>query len=364
LEATDRRVRLDGLILEDFRNIERASLEPHPRFNVVTGPNGMGKTNLLEAIYLIGALRSFRTATRRELIRHEAALSRVTGAFGDAAAGMRCEIALEPDARRVRVDGVPRRPGADHFRELPMVLFHPDHVELVRGGPEGRRRFLDRALYQADRRYPTVHRDYLRALASRNRLLRDDPPDGRSLALFEDQLAANAERLIAMRRELVLGLAPLFDEAAAHIGGGPGARVRYRPSREGERASLAAAWERSRGRDGRLGHTAEGPHADELLLELDGRPARRFASQGQQRTLALALKIAETRVLTAATERIPLVLLDDVSSELDRERNRRLFEFLTGTGGQVFITSTHPDHVLVGGDRRDWRVDRGEIRPA
>ena len=268
---------------------------------------------------------------------------------------------LEPAARRVLVNGVPLRPDGSHFRELPMVLFHPDHVEMVRGGPDGRRRFLDRALFQADARYPTIHRDYLRALASRNRLLRQRPPDQRSLALFEEQLAQNGERLIGLRRFFIGELSPLYIEAATHIGQGRGASIAYRPSLDGDRAALVEAWGRSRGRDLELGHTAAGPHADDLLLELDGRPARRFASQGQQRTLALALKIAETRVLEAATGRTPLLLLDDVSSELDRERNRRLFEFLVAAGGQVFITSTHEDHILAGRPRADYCVEDGRV---
>jgi DNA replication and repair protein RecF len=356
-----RRVKIDHLTIEDFRNIGRAELWPFDGFNVVSGRNGMGKTNLLEAIYLLGALRSFRTTSRRELIRHESVVARVGADFGDAAAGLRCEVALEPSARRVRVNGVALRPDGSHFRELPMVLFHPDHVEMVRGGPDGRRRFLDRALFQADQRYPTVHRDYQRALASRNSLLKQRPPDQRSLALFEEQLALNGARLIEMRRSFVDRLLPLYVEAASHIGPGRCPSLAYRPALDGDHAALAGAWARSRARDIALGHTDAGPHADDLLLELDGLAARRYGSQGQQRTLALALKIAETRVLEAATGRTPLLLLDDVSSELDRERNRRLFEFLVATGGQVFITSTHEDHILAGRPRADYCVEDGRV---
>ncbi len=341
--------------------MEQVLLEPLPRFNVVSGDNGMGKTNVLEAIYLLGALRSFRTTSRRELIRHEAEAARVTADFGDAVGGLRCEVVVETTGRRVRVNGVTIRPDGGHFRELPMVLFHPDHVELVRGGPESRRRFLDRALYQADRRYPTLHRDYQRGLASRNRLLRDHPMDTRSLGMFEEQLARSAAGLIELRRTFVEALSPLFLEAAEFIGGRRVAAMRYRPAIDADQAGLAAAWERSRDRDRELGHTASGPHADDLFLELDGRAARRYASQGQQRTLALALKIAETRALETATGRIPLLLLDDVSSELDRERNRRLFEFLGSSGGQVFVTSTHEEHIWSVGQRRDFLVKDGRV---
>jgi len=125
---------------------------------------------------------------------------------------------------------------------------------------------------------------------------------------------------------------------------------------------MCATWRHSRARDRQLGYTAFGPHADDLTLDLEGSPARRYSSQGQQRTIALALKIAETRCLEKATGRTPLMLLDDVSSELDRARNERLFEFLADTRGQVFVTSTHEDHIVLRMARRDYLVENGRVR--
>jgi DNA replication and repair protein RecF len=356
-------VQIDAFGLEDFRNIERLDIEPGPRFNVVSGRNGSGKTNLVEAIYLIGALRSFRTTASRDLVRYGAASAHVSAVFGGAAAGLRCEVMLGEDGRRVRVDGKAPRGDGGHFRALPMVLFHPGHMELVQGGPDARRRFIDRALYQADRIYPAEHRAYLRALASRNKLLKGAAPDPRSLEAFEAQLVAHGTRIISARERFIAALAPLFAEALEEVSHEAGGGIAYAPNARDERA-LSARLEANRAEDLARGFTTAGPHADDLEFEVKGRSARRFASQGQQRTAVLAVKIAETRALAAATGRTPLMLLDDVSSELDDARNASLLGFLDGVGGQVFITTTHPKHVVVAGDRVDFAMECGAARRA
>jgi DNA replication and repair protein RecF len=244
-----------------------------------------------------------------------------------------------------------------------MVLFQPGNLELVQGGPGGRRRFLDRALYQAEPTYPAAQRSYGRALASRNRLLKERRGDRRAIAAFDAQLVEHGARLTEQRARFIELLAPRFGEAAAEIGAGEQARIAYRPRVAGGADVLAAVLEQTLARDQERGHTSVGPHTDDLEIELDGQAARRFASQGQQRSLVLALKIAETRVLAEATGRLPLLLLDDVSSELDRERNRRLMGFLEGVGGQVFVTTTHLEHILLERERIDFAVSHGAVQP-
>jgi DNA replication and repair protein RecF len=357
------RVQLVELTLRDFRNIASARLEPGARFNVIAGRNGMGKTNLLEAIYLLGALRSFRTTVRGELVRKGAENALVAGVFGGATVGLRCEVSLGERQRRVRVDDQPVATGGGHFQTLPMVLFQPGNMELVQGGPGARRRFLDRALFQAEVTYPSAQRDYGRALASRNRLLKERRADRQAITAFDTQLVRHGARIAEQRARFVERLAPRFVEAAAEIGDAEAAQIEYRPRVAGGAAELADALEQALPRDLERGHTSVGPHTDDLELELDGRSARRFASQGQQRTLVLALKIAETRTLADACGRLPLLLLDDVSSELDRERNRRLMGFLDGVGGQVFITTTHLEHILFEHDRVDFAVTDGRVEP-
>ena len=355
-------LRLDEFSLVDFRNIAAADLKLHDQFNIIFGANGMGKTNLLEAVYLLGSLRSFRTSSRGELVREGADKTKIRGLFGGAAAGLDCEMEIGPGERRVLVGGKPATPGGGHFRTLPMVLFHPGNMTLVQGGPDHRRRFLDRALFQATTGYPRLHRDYARVLANRNRLLKQRPADPQAMAPFEEQLATLAEHIVVARREFLEQLGDLFSKILTEISGGQRGEVSYRPSIEGNAEQMLAALVDRRGRDNDRGFTSIGPHADDLELTVDGRSARRYASQGQQRTVVLSLKIAETRALTLATGRRPVMLLDDVSSELDRERNRHLFDFLTGVGGQVFLTTTHRDHVLISSDRLEFHVTDGKIQ--
>lgn len=353
------RVQLDDLALSDFRNISSARIFPGSRFNVFGGKNGMGKTNFVEAVYLLGALRSFRTGSRVEMIRHGQKSARVEGVFSGAAAGMRCQIAIAHDERRVRVDGKTRRPEGDHFRMLPMVLFHPGNLDLVQSGPQPRRRFLDRALFQVSSPYPSLYRDYGRALRSRNRLLKDRPVDRRAIEPFDQQLASLGARICDLRAEFVGRLVPLFEEAFAEVSGTSRAEVIYRPKVEGGANEIARALAKAFKADTDRGYTAIGPHADELEIAVDEQPARRFASQGQQRAVVLSLKIAETLALTRITSRVPLLLLDDVSSEFDERRNNRLFEFLAGVGGQVFITTTSFETIRVDDQRTDFEVVDG-----
>jgi DNA replication and repair protein RecF len=355
------RVQLEALSITDFRNIESSRIEPGQRFNVLSGDNGMGKTNVVEAIYLLGALRSFRTSVRGEMVRHGREAARVEGVFVGAAAGFRCELNITAKARRVRVDGQAKRPDSSHFQRLPMVLFHPGNLDLVQGSPQIRRRFLDRSLFQAESSYPKVLRDYNRALRNRNRLLKERPLDRRAISPFDQQLAELGTRVIEYRRKMVSRLEPLFGQAFEEVSGGSRGGLRYRPSVDGAADDLIGALDRSIGRDAERGFTSIGPHADDLELSVDGRAARRFASQGQQRASVLALKIAETRALADVTDRIPLLLLDDVSSELDETRNERLFEFLDGVGGQVFITTTHLDTIRVEDARTDFSVASGAV---
>ncbi len=355
------RIHLGELELVNFRNISRIELNPHPRFNIVAGRNGMGKTNVLEAIYLFGALRSFRTSTRGDLILHGAEETRLRGVFSGAASGLCCEINVRHDSRKVRADGKAISIRGGHFRSLPMVLFHPATMTLVQGGPKERRLFLDRALFQAEPNYPAFHRDYLRALASRNRLLKQHPVDGRSLSPFNHQLGELGEQIINARERFVEGLAPLFSEAFENISLGSEASIAYQPKVQGDKEVIIKALENDISKDKARGFTSIGPHGDDVSIEIGNRPARKFASQGQQRMIALSLKAAETNALTTATERIPILLLDDISSELDRDRNRQLFKFLASVGGQVFITTTHLDHILIEEDRKDFEIENGQI---
>ncbi len=353
------RVQLDELSVIHFRNIKKAVIQPGERFNVISGHNGMGKTNLVEAVYLLGALRSFRTAKRSELIHHDELKSRVRGRFGSLHAGLSCEVDISETSRTVSVDGKRISASGRHFQMLPMVLFHPQVMELVQGSPDARRRFIDRAMFQADATYPSLFKTYARVIANRNRILKDGPPDRRSLVPFDLQLAQIGSRIVRLRAAFIDSMRPFFSDAVKEISNGGVADLQYQPKIEGDEEAFLKALDARFSRDCARKYTTGGPQSDDVFFSLNGKEAKKFGSQGQQRTLVLAAKIAETRALTESTGKIPLLLFDDVSSELDQKRNRHLFEFLQGMGGQVFITTTHRDYIHINGHRRDFTVTDG-----
>jgi DNA replication and repair protein RecF len=280
---------------------------------------------------------------------------------------------LGPEGRTALLDGKPQDRLDAYFEGLAAVCFAPDDLLVVKGGPEGRRRLLDRAAFN---RWPAVlaeARDYVRALRARNAALRAG--DAGVEESFREPLVRAGARLAVRRRDLVRELAPRLELAFAEISGpgAPAAAVSYRPAAgvvlEGDerevRASLAAALERRVPRDRERGFTSAGPHMDELALAVAEKGARAYASQGQQRALVLAWKVAEIENLRAALGRPPLLLLDDVSSELDPEKNRFLLAYLARLPGQAFLTTTDRRllEAAAGPDAAFYEVASGAVRP-
>lgn len=355
-------MKISRLALRDFRNIAAAEIEPHPRFNVVCGENGQGKTNLLEAIYWLSTLRPLRASRLRELVRWGQKTTRVDGTVELDGLEHRLAVAVEDGERRALREDKNTR-AADYFGTLAVVMFTPDDVGLVRGSPDGRRRFLDRAIFTGR---PTHLADvvaFKRALDGRNRLLRENAADA-LLEAYELTLANRAARLMASRRAYVEALAPRFAEIVGAVAGAElGVKLAYRPSLAvgEEPEALFEAWVADRGRDRERGFTQRGPQADDLGFALLDRSARNYASQGQQRAIVLGMKIAEIQLLEERRQCTPVLLLDDVSSELDPRRNARLFDFLGAFEGQVFITTTDAAFLKIDADRHVWRVAAGVV---
>ena len=315
---------------------------------MLVGENGQGKTNLLEAIYLACTLKPLRAVRLAELVRFGAERGSVAADVEGPGGARRVAVEVSPGGRTAYLDGKPQEKLDAYFEGLAAVCFAPDDLLLVKGGPEARRRFLDRAAFN---RWPAVlaeARDYVRALRARNAALRGAAADVE--ASFRGPLVRAGARLLRRRLELIAELAPRVERAYAEISGpgAPAARIGYRAAAgvpaQGDEAELArqlaSALEARSGRDREKGYTSAGPHMDDLTLELDARGARSFASQGQQRALVLALKVAEIENLRAVLGRPPLLLLDDVSSELDPQKNRFLLEYLGKLPGQAFLTTT------------------------
>jgi DNA replication and repair protein RecF len=364
-------VKLVSLEIHDFRNLAQVSLEPSPRSTVLVGDNGQGKTNLLEAITFLCTLKALRATRLQELIRFGADHAQVSGTFEGPGGQRTLATRIGDGARTAFLDGKPQDRFDEYFEGLAAVSFTPDDLLLVKGGPELRRRFLDRAAFN---RWPAVlgeARDYVRALRARNAALRRGAPDVEQS--FREPLARAGARLLVRRRALLLELGPRVEAAFREISGpgAPAARLEYRAAAgirlEGEEAELAerlaAVLAARLARDLERGYTSAGPHADDALLLLDGKGARFYGSQGQQRALVLALKIAEIENLRAALHRPPLLLLDDVSSELDPAKNGFLLEYLRTLHGQSFLTTT--DERLLGAtagpESTFFRVENGVL---
>ena len=356
-------LRVASLRLQGFRNLEALSLEPGPRFNVVYGANGEGKSNLLEALDYIATLRSFRRARTDDLICDKAQSAELVAQLigGPAPRTHRVELARNR-ARRVSVDGKRPRSAAAYYSTLQVVLFHPGDLQLVAGGPDERRAYLDRLLQQFDVAYGSTLASYQKALRSRNRLLRADRPDRKAIAAYDELLASSGAVLASTRASLLEQLGPRIERVFRDISGDEvQLSVRYEPRVAPEVDRMRAALRSSLDRDLARGFTAEGPHADDLGLRLGSTAARHYGSQGQHRAIVLALKVGELFELERRVERVPILLLDDVSSELDRTRNRRLFELLSELGGQVFLSTTHPEFILLDTERIDFEVRSGTI---
>ena len=390
--TTSAAMELTQLSLTDFRSYAAAELEPDAGLTVVAAPNGAGKTNLLEAIHVAITGRSHRAALEADLVRHGAGFGRVhlDLSGGTAAGGASIELVLpgaEPGPgirKRLTINGVPRR-SSTVAETARAVLFRPEEMLLLVGSPSDRRRFLDGILAQRDRRAARDIVDVARILAQRNALLRAIRAEEAgldSLAFWDEQLADVGSRVMRPRLEAVRDIGdrigPLHDAVAAPAERGASVRIAYVdglkeawPERAdpGERmpsdGELAAAYRRRiaevRQREAWNGMSLVGPQRDDLRAELSGRDVSAHASRGQQRTIILALKLAETDLLGEDGPR-PIVLLDDVFSELDPERAARLSDLIAGLG-QVIVTTADPG-TLEAARRRDaavWRIRDGRL---
>jgi DNA replication and repair protein RecF len=325
-----------------LRSLEQARVELGPGIVSLVGPNGAGKTNFVEAVYFALTGRSFRTADRRDLIPFGAPLARAEATVRDENGIERRLLASvsRAEGRRHLLDGSAADPATLARARPPVAVFSPDRLALVKGPPAERRAHLDRFLAA---RWPArgeLRRRFGQALAQRNALLAR-LAGGRAgageLDVWDATLAEAAAPLIAARAAAAEELAPRFAEAAAMLGLGE-ATLAYAPRAEGSAEELRAGLAERREADLRLGRSGWGPHLDELQLASGGRALRRYGSQGQQRAALLALLFAERDVLLEARRVAPLLLLDDVMSELDPERRGLLVERLR-SGGQALITA-------------------------
>jgi DNA replication and repair protein RecF len=324
------------------RSLERVRVELDPGIVSVVGPNGVGKTNLVEALYFALTGRSFRTTDRRDLIPFGASLARAEATVRDADGLERRLLASvsRTEGRRHLLDGSPADPATLARNRPPVAVFAPDRLTLVKGPPAERRAHLDGFAGARWAARGELRKLYGQALAQRNALLSRLAAgfgSAEDLGVWDAGLADAAAPLVASRAEAVAELGGPFATAAEELGLEDASLI-YAPRAEGSAEEIRAGLEQRREQDIRMGRSSWGPHLDELKLEAGGRSLRRYGSQGQQRAALLALLFAEREVLLRARRVTPLLLLDDVMSELDPGRRERLVRRL-GDGGQVLITA-------------------------
>lgn len=368
-----------ALRLRHFRNLSSIDLKPHPRFNIFSGANGQGKTNLLEALYLLSAVKSFRPQTNAELIEFDQSQASLEAHVERGGQERIVKIEIGERGKKVYLNNNKVKQLSSFFGTLNVVMFGPEDISLMKGSPSNRRRFIDRAIFNAQPAYATESMHYDEVLKQRNALLKGPHnSDRKLLAVYDEQLIQYGASIVQRRYNYLHEFKPTFEktfqdifdasfeaeltyELGWHSGplNDPDAVLSDRIKIE---QLLADALERTSGEERDRGHTLVGPHRDDLGATLNGRELKAFASQGQHRAFVLAMKIAEISHLEERYNFAPILLLDDVSSELDRDRNRYLFDFLCDRmEGQVFITTTHRDYILLDHDLAVFHVKHGEI---
>jgi DNA replication and repair protein RecF len=363
-----RALAVEWLKVRGFRNIRDADVELSPGLNVFRGDNGQGKTNLLEALYVLATSRSFRTARLQEAIELGAELASVRAQVREEGHVREQSVGLRGSRRLANVDGKRASNLAAYATTTPVVAFHPGVVSLSAGTSSERRKLLDRvALYRSPGSLANVA-DYGRAARARQRLLEAGGEAARGLDEWEEVMVGRGLAVRSARSEAAAELGAAAEEA--HAGIGPielRLRAEYAPGAPGEAEAFRSALAAGRRRDRARGSAGVGPHRDDLSLRFGETPLRGIASQGQHRAVVLALALAEMTVIGRGRGVQPILLLDDVSSELDRERTAALLDELTRHDGQVLLTTTRPELIQGTGawgveSRRDFVVVRGQIR--
>ncbi len=358
-------VHLAYLKLRDFRNYGRLEADFAPGFHLLLGDNAQGKTNILEAIYLLATLRSFRGVGGAQLIRH-GGKGYFVGARITARTGHEIKIYWSAAERQLSLDGKPVRKLGDYLGTLRAVVFCTEDVQLIKGAGRLRRRFLDLLLSQTHPVYLPLLQRYAAALRSRNALLKQFAPDPAALEGFTRQLIEAGTELMRFRQELLPKIVPLAVESYQRVAGAAETfTLEYQPS---VRHDFAVELALNRAREKALRSTLLGPHRDELQLRLDGKSAAHYASEGQKRSIAIALKMTQAEYLSAVHGAPPVLLIDDIMGELDAKRRAGFVPLLNRARearSQVFMTCTEESWPReLGRALQRWEVKSGTLRQA
>ena len=348
-----------SLSFYNFRNLSDLTFQPSEKINILWGKNAQGKTNIMEGIWLFCGCKSFRGAGDKEMIRFGEKEAQLFCSFTDEKDEREAKITIT-DRRRAFLDGEALSSPVRLMGQFSAVVFSPAHLTLIKNGPGERRKFLDTALCQLYPVYAGMLSRYYKALHQRNSLLRDLPYHHELSDTLDawDQLLANAAvRVLKARKKYALLLENAAQEIYEGISGGEIFHCSYRQSASED--DFVNALVQNREQDLRRKNTGVGPHRDDLQITIGGKSARSFASQGQQRSAALALKMAEAKILFEQTGAFPVILLDDVMSELDESRQNYILNHIENK--QVFITCCDPNTVQKAKEGRFFHIENGKL---
>lgn len=307
------------------------------------GDNAQGKTNFIEAVFFLANLKSFRSSKNSDLIRWGEDFCRLSGEVMIQPCLKKVEVGVDKTGKSVRINGKPVKSGRDYFGSFKTVLFSPEELNLVKGGPGGRRALIDRAVFLSDPDFLDRVKKYDSYLKNRNRLLKERRPPDELDVWTEGFLKTGVsfkEDRIAYLREFLPELKRSYEEITGKPEDVDISYPGFHKSQDELTRNLREDLKKTREKERNLGYTLVGPHWDDPVFLVDGRPLRVFGSQGQKRSFLMAFKITQIRAIEAKTGKIPVLLLDDMASELDFLRQLNFFRFLSDREGQVLITTT------------------------
>ena len=360
-------MKLKSLKLRNFRTYENLNISFHNKFNLFYGNNAQGKTNLLEAVYYICSFRSFKSAKNEELIT-----------FGQENAGVKGEIVskhgfdeinihINRSKKNIKLNGKVVYKLSSHLGRFGVVLFVPKDLEIVRGSPGVRRRYIDALVCNLNADHVNDLKSYNKIISHRNKILASPKNiNSNMLEVLDAKTAETGASLTARRLKIINDLTKRLGELYNSTSGvSAKIDIAYKTSYERDRdiqGSILKSLKKNFNKDRAKGHTTAGPHRDYVGLRIDGNDTTVYASQGESKNFVLALKAAEINIYESTKGQKPILLLDDITSELDRSRKSFLFQLLRNYDGQVFVTSTGADEIPYKGDKKVFRVTKGKAQ--
>ena len=357
---------LEKLSVINYKNIAAATLELSPKINCLIGQNGVGKTNVLDAIYFLSFCHSASTPIDSQVIRHGEEFFMLEGSYDE---DMHIIAAMKKGAKKhFKRNKKEYKRLSEHIGLIPIVVVAPSDTLLIEGGSEERRRLMDMVISQYDRSYIDAMNRYNKALQQRNALLKlEEEPDNDVISLFEEQMAVEGEKIYQRRKAFIEELTPIFQRIHETISENR-EQVSLTYLSHCQRGPLLEVIQRDRFKDRVVGYSLHGIHRDELEFSLSGHPMKREGSQGQNKTFVIALKLAQFDFLKRTNSKTtPLLLLDDIFDKLDARRVEQIVKLVGSEEfGQIFITDTNRDHLdrILASSEHDYKifyVDNGEI---